>query len=231
MKTIGMIGGVSWESTVLYYKQINEKVRAQLGGLHSAKLLIQSLNYQEIVAEEERNNWSLVADLLSDVAMNLEKSGADCIILCCNTLHKIAPFITNSIAIPFIHIADAAGVFLKEKNITKIGLLGTRFTMEDGFYSDYLASTHDIVSITPESNMRFQIDEIIYKELCVGIISKHAKEKLLEAIDLLVQQGAEAILLACTELGLLVQQNDSQIPLFDTTVMHTNHVVSLALAK
>ena len=168
MKTIGLIGGVSWESTALYYQLINESVRHQLGGLNSARLLINSMNYQELVDYKNQNNWDQIASILSETAYSLEKAGVDAVVLCCNTLHKVAPIIEDRISIPFLHIADAAGESLFQNNITTVGLLGTRFTMDDVFYSDYLARKYAIKTTIPAINTRDVIDDIIYKELCVG---------------------------------------------------------------
>ncbi|MDP3705231.1 MAG: amino acid racemase [Legionellaceae bacterium] len=230
MKTIGMIGGVSWESTVLYYKLINESVRHQLGGLTSAKLMINSLNYQEIVNLENDNDWEKVTTILSHSAQVLEQSGADFIVLCCNTLHKVASKIALSTSIPFVHIADAAGFALNQAKITKVGLLGTQFTMEDGFYGDHLMHKFNVDVIVPDLEMRKKIDDIIYKELCVGKIFDESKDILLQAIHALTQQGASAILLGCTELGILIQPEDFHLPIFDTTKLHAEKIVSIALS-
>ena len=226
-----MIGGVSWESTALYYQLINESVRHQLGGLNSARLLISSMNYQELVDYKNQNNWDQIASILSETAHNLEKAGVDAVALCCNTLHKVASIIENRISIPFIHIADAAGTSLSQNDITTVGLLGTRFTMEDVFYSDYLTRKYAIKTTTPTSTMRGVIDDIIYKELCVGKCLNESKTTLLEAIELLEEQGAQAILLACTELGLLIQPEDYRLPIFDTTYVHAKKIAEYSLSR
>ncbi len=226
-----MIGGVSWESTALYYQVINESVRHQLGGLNSARLLISSMNYQELVDYKNQNNWDQIASILSKAAHNLEKAGVDAIALCCNTLHKVASIIEDRISIPFIHIADAAGTSLSQNEITTVGLLGTRFTMEDVFYSDYLTKKYAIKTTIPTSTMRGVIDNIIYKELCVGKCLKESKTTLLEAIELLEEQGAQAILLACTELGLLIQPDDYHLPIFDTTYVHAKKIAEYGLSR
>ena len=231
MKTVGMIGGVSWESTALYYQLINEAVRHQLGGLNSAKLLISSMNYQELVDYKNQNDWEKIASTLSKTASNLEKAGVDAVVLCCNTLHKVASIIEGSISIPFIHIADAAGACLSQNKITTVGLLGTRFTMEDGFYGEYLATQYEIKTITPPLTMRNEIDDIIYKELCVGKCLNQSKAMLLEAIGLLEKQGAQAILLACTELGLQIQPEDYHLPIFDTTMVHAKKIAEFGLSE
>ena len=226
-----MIGGVSWESTSLYYQLINESVRHQLGGLNSAKLLINNMNYQELVDYKNQNNWEQIASILSETASSLEKAGVDAVVLCCNTLHKVASIIENRISIPFIHIADAAGESLYQNKITTVGLLGTRFTMEDVFYSDYLIRKYAIKTTTPTLTMRGVIDDIIYKELCVGKCLDKSKTTLLEAIELLEKQGAQAILLACTELGLLIQPEDYHLPIFDTTYVHAKKIAEFGLSR
>ena len=213
MKKIGMIGGVSWESTAVYYKLINEAIRDKLGGLTSAQLLIHSLNYQEIVDYENQDKWNQVSIILCGVSQQLEQSGADFVMLCCNTLHKVAPDIEKCLSVPFLHIADAAGHRLKKNKINKIGLLGTKFTMEDGFYSTRLKEKFQIDVILPEAGSRNIIDSIIYNELCVGIFSEQSKQTLLQVIDKLVQLGAECVLLSCTELGMLIKSDDCSSPI------------------
>lgn len=229
MKKIGMIGGVSWESTAVYYKLINEAIRDKVGGLTSAQLLIHSLNYQEIVDYENQDKWDQVAAILSGVSKQLEQSGADFVMLCCNTLHKVAQDIEQSISVPFLHIADAAGYRLKKDKVKKIGLLGTKFTMEDGFYSARLKEKFQIEVILPEAASRNIIDSIIYNELCVGVFSERSKIILLQVIDKLVQLGAECVLLSCTELGMLIKPNDCSSLIFDTTVLHAELATSLVI--
>ena len=229
MKKIGMIGGVSWESTAVYYKLINEAIRDKLGGLTSAQLLIHSLNYQEIVDYENQDKWDQVSAILCGVSKQLEESGVDFVMLCCNTLHKVAPDIEQSISVPFLHIADAAGHRLKKDKMKKIGLLGTKFTMEDGFYSARLKEKFQIEVILPEAASRNIIDSIIYNELCVGVFSEQSKIILLQAIDKLVQLGVECVLLSCTELGMLIKSDDCSFPVFDTTVLHAELAASLVL--
>ena len=225
-----MIGGVSWESTVVYYKLINEAVRNKLGGLSSAQLLIHSLNYQEIVDYENQNRWDKVSDILCHVARQLEQGGADFVILCCNTLHKVASQIEQSISIPFLHIADAAGERLKKENMKKIGLLGTQFTMEDGFYSERLKEKYQMEVLLSDEEARKTIDSIIYQELCVGVFSESSKQTLITAMEDLVQRGAECVLLSCTELGMLVKPESCSFPVFDTTVLHAE-LVGVALMR
>ncbi len=230
-KTIGIIGGVSWESTVLYYQLINQAIRNQCGGLHSAKLIINSLNYAPIVQLEREANWNAVTEILVNAAQVLEKAGADFLLLGCNTLHKVAPAIEKSISIPFLHIADGAGKKFQTENIQKIGLLGTQFTMEEGFYADRLATKFGLQVITPAHKEREAIDKIIYNELCVGINKPESKKLLQSAMQTMIQSGAEGILLGCTELGILIQPEDAPVTLLDTTVLHVETAVLLALSN
>jgi aspartate racemase len=226
-KLIGMIGGVSWESTVLYYKLINQAVRERLGGLNSAKLLIYSLNYDPIVEYERQGNWKAVADILVTTAKNIEDAGCHFLILGCNTLHKVSESIEAAIRIPFLHIADATAITLLRTGVKKIGLLGTQFTMEDGFYKKRLHDKYGIDVIIPSSNDCKLIDDIIYNELCMGKIMDDSRQKLSSIMASLVTLGVQGILLACTELGMLVQPDDSSVPIFDTTALHVDSVVKL----
>jgi aspartate racemase len=226
-KTIGIIGGVSWESTVLYYQLINQAVRDKFGGLNSAKLIINSLNYAPIVQLERESNWRAVTEILITAAQTLEKSGADFLLLGCNTLHKVAPAIEKSISIPFLHIADGAGEKFQKANIKKIGLLGTQFTMEEGFYADRLENKFGLQVIIPTLKEREAIDKIIYNELCVGIINLESKKLLKKTIQSMIQSGAEGTLLGCTELGIIIKPEDAPVAILDTTVLHAETAVSL----
>jgi aspartate racemase len=228
-KTIGIIGGVSWESTVLYYQLINQAVREKFGGLNSAKIIINSLNYAPIVQLERESNWNGVTEILTNAAQTLEKSGADFILLGCNTLHKVAPAIEKSISIPFLHIADGAGEKFQKINIKKIGLIGTQFTMEEGFYANRLENKFGLQVITPTLKEREAIDKIIYNELCVGIINSESKRLLKKAIQSMIQTGAEGVLLGCTELGIIIKPEDVPVTIIDTTVLHAETAVALAL--
>lgn len=228
-KTIGVIGGTSWESTALYYKLMNELTRNHLGGLNSAKMLLYSLNYDPIVNLEQREKWSEVGDELVHAAKVLENGGADFVILCCNTLHKMAPAIERAIRIPFLHIVDVAGMVLTKKQVKKVGLLGTQFTMEDGFYVQRLADKFGIETIIPSLEERRVMDRIIYHELCQGKISSVSKKNLLDMIQNLMEEGVQAILLGCTELGLLVNRQDATIPIYDTTLLHAEHAVNMSV--
>jgi aspartate racemase len=227
-KVIGMIGGVSWESTLLYYQLINKAVREELGGLNSALLLISSINYAPIVQLEQRGAWDKVGSEIARVAKTLEEGGADFIILCCNTLHKVTPEIEASISIPFLHIADAAARLLVQAKIQRVGLLGTRFTMEDGFYASRLEGFGLSVLVPPSREFQ-RMDEIIYDELCQGKVVAKSKAELIRMIRELKEQGAQAVLLGCTELGMIVEQKESPIPVFDTTLLHAQEAVKRSL--
>jgi aspartate racemase len=228
-KLIGIIGGVSWESTVTYYQRINQAIREQLGGLNSARLVIYSLNYEPILAYERQGDWKDVADILAKAAHSLESAGCEFIMLACNTLHKVAYSIESAVQVPFLHIADAAVDALSRAGIKKVGLLGTQFTMEEGFYAQRLESKYDVEVLIPASADRQFLDNLVYKELCLGKLLKTSRTRLSKIMKSLASAGAEGILLGCTELGLLVKAEDSPVPLFDTTVLHANKAVALAL--
>jgi aspartate racemase len=229
-KLVGIIGGVSWESTVLYYKLINQAMRERFGGLNSARLLIYSLNYDPIVAFEREENWQAVSDILVSTAKNLEKAGAEFLILGCNTLHKVADAIEGAIKIPFLHIADAVGDASQKANIKTVALLGTQFTMEDGFYANRLEDKYHVKVLTPPEDRRKLMDDIIYQELCVGKLLESSREKIAEIMKSLVGSGAEAIILGCTELGMLVQAEDVSVPVFDSTILHVDKTVAMSLS-
>ena len=228
-KMIGVIGGVSWESTTLYYKLINEFVRERLGGLNSAKILLYSLNYDPIVELERQGKWSDVGNELAHAAKTLQEGGADFIILCCNTLHKMAFSIEKSVHIPFLHIADPAGNILKNNHIEKVGLLGTQFTMEDGFYASRLTDYFGLKVLVPRKEDRKHLDSIIYDELCQGKIFQESKQKLIRIVQDLNEQGAEAILLGCTELGMLIHEEEVEVPIYDTTLLHANEAAGWSI--
>jgi len=229
MKTIGMLGGMSWESTASYYKAINESVKRQLGGLHSAKICMYSVDFAEIEKLQHQGRWDETADILSKAARGIEAGGADFFLICTNTMHKVAPQIESSISIPLLHIADATGEKLVADGISKVGLLGTRFTMEQDFYKQRITDKFDIDVIVPNGDEQTMIHDIIYHELCLGVIEDASRRQYLEVINALHQQGAEAIILGCTEIALLVQQEDTNVPLYDTTAIHAEAAVVLAL--
>lgn len=219
MKTIGLIGGMSWESTVTYYQIINEAVKERLGGLHSAKCILYSVDFQEIEECQARGDWEKSGEILADAAVSLERAGADFIVICTNTMHKVTPVIQKAVAIPVIHIADATAAELKRKNISKVALLGTKYTMLQEFYKERLMAHGGEVLIPDDAGVEL-VNRVIYEELCLGIISEASKAEFLRIILELESQGAEGVILGCTEIGLLVKQQDTSVPLFDTTVIH-----------
>lgn len=228
MKTIGLIGGMSWESTVTYYQILNETVKQRLGGLHSAKILLYSVDFDEIEKYQSSGEWEKSAEVLSQAAMNLEKAGADFIVICTNTMHKVAPKIQSHISIPIIHIAEATADELIKRGISRVVLLGTKYTMTQDFYKDKLLKA-GIDVVIPDSTGIETVNDIIYKELCLGIISEESKKKYLEIIDRLAEQGAQGVILGCTEIGLLIQQTDTSLPVFDTTQIHAIKAAELSI--
>ncbi len=229
MKTIGLIGGMSWESTASYYKLINEKTKERLGALHSAKILLYSVDFAEIEACQASNDWDKSAEILSEIALKLEKANADFILICTNTMHKVVPQITEKINIPILHIAEATAKVIKEKKLTKIALLGTKYTMKENFYKERLINNGIEVLIPCETDIEI-INNIIYEELCLGKINASSKQKYLEIVAKLEKEGAEGVILGCTEIGLLISENDTKLPVFDTTQIHAYEAVKLALA-
>ena len=229
MKTIGLIGGMSWESTVTYYQLINETIKKELGGLHSAKILLYSVDFAEIEEYQEKGEWEKSAEVLSKAAVNLEKAGADFIVICTNTMHKVAPQMQKYISVPIIHIAEATADTLKEKGITKVGLLGTKYTMTQEFYKDKLIEA-DIEVVIPDAAGVETVNQIIYNELCLGKILPESKVKFLKIMEDLRENGAQGVILGCTEIGLLVQQADTTLPVFDTTQIHAVKAALLSIA-
>lgn len=230
MKMIGLIGGMSWESTALYYRIINEQVKQQLGGLHSARSLMYSVDFQEIEKLQVAGEWQRAGEILADAARSLEKGGADFIVLCTNTMHKVANQITDAVDIPLLHIADATAQRIQAAGVKRVGLLATAFTMEQEFYKGRLAQS-GIDVLVPDAPGRKAVHDIIYQELCLGIIREASRARYREVITQLVEQGAEAIILGCTEITLLVKAEDASVPLFDTTLIHAEDAVKLALAE
>lgn len=230
MKTIGLIGGMSWESTVTYYQVINEIVNQELGGLHSAKILLYSVDFAEIEKCQADGDWDKSADILSAAARNLEKAGADFIVICTNTMHKVAPQIQSKIGIPILHIAEATADELKSCNITKVALLGTKYTMTQDFYKEKLTRAGITVLIPDEQEIE-TVNNIIYKELCLGIISEISKEKYRDIIKALSRRGAEGVILGCTEIGMLIRQQDTDLPVFDTTRIHASKAAMLSIER
>ena len=229
MKTIGLIGGMSWESSIEYYRIINETAKAKLGGLHSAKSIMVSVDFAEIEILQHQGKWVEAAQMLINAAKNIENGGADFIVLCTNTMHKVADDIQASVKIPLLHIADATAQLVKDSGIQKIGLLGTRFTMEEEFYKGRLSRKYGLNVNIPNAQEREIVHRVIYDELVVGEIRQHSKEQYIGIIEQMVNQGAEGVILGCTEIGLLIQKQDSRVPLFDTTRIHAEAAVEYAL--
>jgi len=229
VKTIGLIGGMSWESSIEYYRIINETTKTKLGGLHSAKSLMYSVDFAEVEILQHQGKWAEAADMLVDAAKRLENGGADFIVLCTNTMHKVAEEIQASVQIPLLHIADATAQVVKDSGIRAIGLLGTRFTMEEEFYKGRLSQQYGLQVHIPNAQEREVIHRVIYDELVVGEIKQHSKEQYLGIIERMLAQGAEGVILGCTEIGLLIHKQDSRVPMFDTTRIHAEAAVEYAL--
>lgn len=230
MKTIGLIGGMSWESTVEYYRIINQEVGKRLGGFHSAKILMFSVDFAEIESLMREGRWEQIGGHVSAVAKALENAGADVLLLCTNTVHKVAGWIESATTVPFIHIADATGEEISKREMKKVGLLGTRYTMEEEFYRKRLAEKFGLSVLIPPDAKRGMVNEVIFNELCHGVINQSSREGFKEVIDELAAQGAEGIVLGCTEIPMLIRQGDSPVPLFDTTLIHALKAVDFALA-
>ncbi|MFT9599524.1 aspartate/glutamate racemase family protein [Mesobacillus sp.] len=228
MKTIGMIGGMSWESSAEYYRQINEGVKRQLGGLHSAKVILFSVDFDEIEKCQSEGRWDEAGQILGEAAYSLEKAGADFIVICTNTMHKVIDQISEKTRLPILHIADETATQIKKLGIKKIGLLGTKYTMEQDFYKSRILS-QNIEILIPEENDRGLINKTIFNELCLGIIQQSSREYFKRIIEDLVSEGAEGIILGCTEIGLLIKQDDAPVTLFDTTEIHAHGAVQKAL--
>lgn len=231
MKTIGLLGGMSWESTVSYYQEINEGVKSVLGGLHSAKIFLYSVDFNEIEQLQHKGCWDEAAEILSAAAKAVEAGGADFLLICTNTMHKVAEEVQSSITIPLIHIADATAEKLISDNIKRVGLLGTKFTMEQGFYKHRVSEKHGIEVIVPNEQDRNIIHNIIYNELCLGEINESSRSEYIKIVDKLFSKGAEAVILGCTEIALLIQQQHTKVPLYDTAQIHASQAVKLAVCK
>jgi aspartate racemase len=229
MKTIGLIGGLSWESSLEYYRLINESVKAKLGGFHSAKILLYSFNFAEIEVLQQQGQWDQATQMVLEAAQSLEQGGADFILICSNTMHKMAEAIAQQRQIPLLHIADATAEKITAQGIKTVGLLGTRFTMGQEFYRGRLTEKYGLTVLIPEVGDRDTIHQVIYEELCLGTINPDSKQRYQEIIKTLVAAGAEAIILGCTEIMLLIQPADSPVPIFDTTAIHAEAAVIYAL--
>jgi len=231
MKTVGMLGGMSWESTASYYKALNEGVKSRLGGLHSAKICLYSVDFDEIEKLQHQGKWSETALILSEAAKSVERGGADFLMICTNTMHKVVPEIESQTSIPILHIADATAESLVQDGVTKVGLLGTRFTMEQDFYKGRISEKFGIDVVVPTADEQTVVHDIIYQELCLGEIKTESRDRYLKIIANLHAQGAEAVILGCTEIALLVKQSDTTVPLYDTTEIHAAHGVEWALGN
>lgn len=229
MKTIGLIGGMSWESTALYYRIINERVKSRLGGLNSAKLILYSVNFDEIERLQRAARWDDAGAMMAAAAQSLERAGADLLVLCTNTMHCVASHIEAAASIPLLHIADATGASIQRSGLRTIGLLGTAFTMEQAFYSDRLATRFELDVLIPAPDERHDVHRIIYDELCRGVIREDSRARYREIIASLVERGAEGIIMGCTEITMLIGDADSKVPLFDTTQLHALAAVDAAL--
>jgi aspartate racemase len=231
MKTLGLIGGMSWESTVPYYRTINETVKARLGGLHSAKLVLYSVDFAEVERMQHAGDWDAAGRLLADAARALQAAGAELLVLCTNTMHAVSDAIEAAVSIPLLHIADPTAAAIRAAGHTRVGLLGTRFTMEQTFYLERLRTQHGLDVQVPPAADRETVHRIIYEELCLGRIEPASREAYRRVMDGLVERGAQAIILGCTEISLLVSQDDARVPLFDTTALHAIGAAEAALRE
>ncbi len=230
MKTIGLIGGISWESTAEYYRLINQAVRERLGGLHSAKLVAFSVDFEPVAEAQHRGDWDEVARVMIDAGRLIERAGAELALICANTIHKVYDRLAEALEIPLIHIADATGREIVRASVSRVGLIGTRFTMEDDFYAGRLERRFGLETIVPQPADRELVHRVIYDELCRGVIRDESRESYARIIGRLVEAGAEAVILGCTEIPLLIGPEDSPVPLFDTTAIHARLAVESALA-
>ena len=229
MKTIGLIGGMSWESTQTYYRLINVAIREKLGGLHSARLVLYSVDFHDIEILQRQGDWQAAGVLLAQAAQSLQAAGADMVVICTNTMHKVAEQVQAAVSIPLLHIADPTAQAIRAAGFQRVALLGTRFTMEQDFYRARLEQQHGLQVIVPEQNERDVVHRIIYEELCLGQIKPESKTAYLNIIRQLQTRGAQAVILGCTEISLLVQQTDLDLALFDTTALHATAAADAAL--
>lgn len=231
MKTIGLLGGMSWESTIPYYRQINQHIKQQLGGLHSAKIILYSVDFADIEALQRSGDWDKAGELLAEAAVKLQSAGADCLVLCTNTMHKVAAVIETAVTIPLLHIADATAEAIQLAGLNKVALLGTRFTMEQDFYKKRLTESYGLEVLVPDEESRALVHQVIYQELCLGVVKPDSRLQYQQIMADLVVQGAEAIILGCTEIALLVSAEDCAVPLFDTTFLHAQKAADFALEQ
>jgi aspartate racemase len=229
LKVIGLIGGMSWESTVPYYRLINETVKQRLGGLHSARIVLYSVDFHDVEAMQRTGDWAAAGALLAAAARSLQSAGAECIVLCTNTMHRVAPEVEGAVTIPLLHIADATAGAVKAAGLSTVGLLGTRFTMEQAFYRERLSKEHGLQVLTSEEADRAVVHRVIYDELCVGRIVESSRDAYRRIMAALVERGAQAIILGCTEISLLVGVGDCSVALFDTTAIHARKAAEWSL--
>ena len=229
MRTIGLIGGMSWESTVPYYQHINRLVAERLGPLHSAKLVLYSVDFHEIEVFQRTAQWAAAGEQLAQAARSVQSAGADFLVLCTNTMHKVADAITAAVDLPLIHIVDPTGEAICARGLSRVGLLATRFTMEERFYRDRLQERFGVEAIVPDAQERSRVHAIIYEELCQGRIRDESRAEYLRIVDSLRRRGAEGVILGCTEIGLLIRAGDSELPFFDSTYLHARAAVERAL--
>ncbi len=229
MKTLGLLGGMSWESTQTYYRLLNQQVAQRLGGLHSAKVILDSLDFADVEVLQWEEQWEALADLLVKHALRVEAAGADGLIIATNTMHRVAPQVEAALSIPLLHIADATAQALREDGVQIVGLLGTRFTMEQAFYRERL-ETQGITVLVPNDTQREEVHQIIYQELCRGVLDKNSRAAYLDVVEDLHRRGATGVILGCTEIGLLIKQHDTTVALYDTTLLHAKSGVEWALA-
>jgi aspartate racemase len=231
MKTIGLLGGMSWESTAHYYRLLNQSINQKLGGLHSAKIAMVSVDFQPLERLMRQGEWTECGERLADAARKTEMAGADFLLICTNTMHKLAGIITEAVDIPLLHIVDTTAERIKAENIQTVGLLGTRFTMEEDFYSGRLRDKYGITVIIPTREDRKKVDDIIFEELCLGKVRAESRTTYLNIIEAMHLQGAQGVIEGCTEIGMLVEQSHTEVPLFDTTVLHVEQAVRFSLAE
>lgn len=230
MKTIGLLGGMSWESSALYYRWINQQVKQQLGGLHSAKIAMVSVDFQQIESFQHRGEWHQAGEVLANAAKQIEAAGADFLLICTNTMHNVADQVEAAIEIPLLHLADATAKRITQGGLEKIGLLGTNFTMEQDFYRGRL-ERHGLEVVVPDESDRQQVHRIIYEELCLGEVKDESRDVYLKIIDRMKEQGVQGVIEGCTEIVMLVQQEHTEMSLFDTTAIHAEEAVKLALSE
>ncbi|MFP4391103.1 MAG: aspartate/glutamate racemase family protein [Desulfococcaceae bacterium] len=231
MKTIGLLGGMSWESTETYYRLVNEGVKARLGGLHSARLILYSVDFQEIEDLQRAGDWEGAGNLLGEAARRVEMAGADFLLICTNTMHRVAAEVERNITIPLLHIADAAGEAIRERGWERVGLIGTRFTMEQDFYRGRLRERFGLETLIPPAEDRRRVHDVIFQELCLGRTDPNSRTDFYRIIESMVDEGAEAVILGCTEISLLVRSEDTPVALLDTTRIHAEKAVEAALAE